>query len=499
MRSGILSAVLGDGAAFTAGGRIAVRTEQAVYFAGDTITGLVYLEAKEHVSATSITLKCKGFEKCAFYTSSSHTVRDGDSSRTETREERHDGKQEFFRVKIPLASYPSQIPPGAYQWPFTFALPPSLPSSFHYQRGRDHAEVAYKLKAIVEVPGLLKPNIKSTQKVAVRQRFSNLITAQRKEIEDTVRFFCCIPRGRIKIEMWCDKSAYVPGETAQIYAKIDNKSSNDVRSVSGELIARTTLRSSSGRTETNEARPARLNSDGSDLQAGVVQKERVIPLLLPADLQPSVEGKHVKHEYLLDVEVDAGSCTCNITCQIPVVVYAPSPGPPMALAPAPGGPGTPYPAAPMPGYPPAPGAPAPGYPPAPGAPAPGYPPAPGAPGYPPAPGAPAPGYPPAPGAAPGYPPAPGAPAPGYPGYPPAPGAPAPGYPPAPGAPAPGYPPQQPAGYPPAEGAPAAPPAPYPPAPGAEPSYPAPAAAQAAPYPPPSAPAPSAPPAPPNAM
>ena len=109
---------------------------------------------------------------------------------------------------------------------------------------------------------------------------------------------------------------------------------------------------------------ARTTSGGSDLRAGEVrpssfqillsllrvrlggqvQRERTLQVLIPEDVQPSVlyplettalqnlsdsrqvEGIHVKNRYFLDVEVDAGTCTCNITCQIPVYVYTPQPG-----------------------------------------------------------------------------------------------------------------------------------------------------------------------------
>ena len=49
--------------------------------------------------------------------------------------------------------------------------------------------------------------------------------------EGTVRFCCCVPRGKVALTCDFDKAAYAGGETAQIKAVVANSSKNDVRSM----------------------------------------------------------------------------------------------------------------------------------------------------------------------------------------------------------------------------------------------------------------------------
>eukprot|EP00741_Cyanophora_paradoxa_P018010 tig00021036_g17391.t1 len=136
-----------------------------------------------------------------------------------------------------MATYQVEIAPGQCPLPFSFPLPPELPSrraatpvllppppyppplppsprSFHEERGSYKARTCYKLKArpgaagVVEVLGLLKPNIKNTAQVIVRQRFAQPITQQKKQLETELRVCCCIGRGRVKVETWVDKTAF---------------------------------------------------------------------------------------------------------------------------------------------------------------------------------------------------------------------------------------------------------------------------------------------------
>eukprot|EP00741_Cyanophora_paradoxa_P018018 tig00021036_g17399.t1 len=151
--------------------------------------------------ADSIALKVKGFEKAEW--TEQRTVSDGKSSHTVA--DRCEGTHEFLRVKIPMATYQVEIAPGQRAaTPVPPPLPrlpppsPSPPPSFHEERGSYKARICYKLKGVVEVPGLLKPNIKNTAQAIVSQQFAQSITQQKRQLEIELRVCCCISCGRVK-------------------------------------------------------------------------------------------------------------------------------------------------------------------------------------------------------------------------------------------------------------------------------------------------------------
>jgi len=163
-------------------------------------------------------------------------------SRTVVRE--HKDSKEFFKDHFRLIDYPGGFPQGQFSYPFQYRLPDNLPGVFEKKRKHGlqmNAKIRYKIKAIVEIPGIFTHDLKVKQHLTVHERLDRVIEAKHYHKDITVRTCCCIPRGPCKCEAWMDKNAYTSGETAQVHVKVNNESAVEVTHFNTKLIREITL------------------------------------------------------------------------------------------------------------------------------------------------------------------------------------------------------------------------------------------------------------------
>jgi len=143
-----------------------------------------------------------------------------------------------------LIDYPGGFPQGYFSYPFQYRLPESLPGCF--EKNKKHglkmkAKIRYKIKVIVEIPGLFSHDLKVKQHLVVHERLDKAIQPKHHNKEITVRTCCCVDRGQCKCESWMDKNAYMSGETAQVHVQVENKSQVEVTHFNTKLIREITL------------------------------------------------------------------------------------------------------------------------------------------------------------------------------------------------------------------------------------------------------------------
>lgn len=104
---------------------------------------------------------------------------------------------------------------GHYLLPFRLALPPDLPSTFHYRGFGLHGRIIYTLEVEVTVAALLKRNLRSEPiEVAVRQLTREPVMPLQKVIDDLFMpsFWCFGGGTMVDLAVALDKNYYAPGD-----------------------------------------------------------------------------------------------------------------------------------------------------------------------------------------------------------------------------------------------------------------------------------------------
>ena len=100
------------------------------------------------------------------------------------KEKEYKGKKEFFKEKVKVFDCKKDglqsVPPGTYEYPFSYVLPPNLPGVFkHKEKTKRHVvqggseklerggKIVYKVKATFETAAGLKKDLKAKQELVV--------------------------------------------------------------------------------------------------------------------------------------------------------------------------------------------------------------------------------------------------------------------------------------------------------------------------------------------
>lgn len=149
---------------------------------------------------------------------------------------------------IVVNAQPHVVAPGAYSYPFSYALRPDLPGCAQYHRERDaadpawraagrrnkvHGEVSFRLKACVDVAGVFSRDLVCRYALTVNPAFDwAAMQPARGAKTANVVVCCCWNRGAVTLECAFNRAAFASGETAQVAATISE------RRPSGRLPAR---------------------------------------------------------------------------------------------------------------------------------------------------------------------------------------------------------------------------------------------------------------------
>jgi hypothetical protein len=193
-------------------------SSNTVYHPGSTVTGSLLLDVDEAKSYKQILVQLSGRSYVHWRASSGQASRD------------YISLEPYFDSVAPLwdrqNSSDGKLPPGQYNWPFSFVIPPSAPSSFEGKFGN----IRYILVGRI-VTGALKLNHDIMALIPVQQLV--MITDPRRlqpvrtEVQKTVG--CLFSTSQpIIMSVAVPKTGFYIGDSFQLHISIQNRSKRRV-------------------------------------------------------------------------------------------------------------------------------------------------------------------------------------------------------------------------------------------------------------------------------
>lgn len=296
-------------------GHLHIHLDTRNFQAGDQLFGTVHLKLYQGVQARAL---------CLLFDGKEHT-----EWRTEGGGE-HKGGNHFVRQKFPIFIFSQgYLPPGDYSFPFAFVLPASLPGSFHLYEETLEAYIRYTLDALVEGSSA---RIEWSEVVL---HVSQLMTDPIYSLSgsaSTRLVSCCRDKGVVQIQIAFSKSAYVPGERAELIAEVNNSQSvMDVAGFKVRLIRKLRLRSHGGHVLLRQEEVCMwdlpLRVPRGDALLGEQSRHQVIDI---PDIMGGIEHSTTVHSEYLECVYSilvhlsmAGMCSCAPTPEVqrPIVIY----------------------------------------------------------------------------------------------------------------------------------------------------------------------------------
>jgi hypothetical protein len=193
------------------------------YYPGSTITGSLLLDVDQPESYKQILIQFSG--RSYVHWTESRTEGTGDNQRTVTYT--YSSTEPYVDLVAPLwnsqQSPDGKLPPGQYNWPFSFNIPPTAPSSFEGSVGN----IRYSLVGKI-VTGLLKFNHSAELRIPVQQLVKitdpRLLQPVRQEVQKRICCLCCAS-GPIVLTVAVPKTGFCIGEPFQLHTSLENGSS----------------------------------------------------------------------------------------------------------------------------------------------------------------------------------------------------------------------------------------------------------------------------------
>ena len=302
------------GAVGLSAGHLHIHLDTRNFQAGDQLIGTVYLKLIQGVQARALCLLFDGKENIEW---------EGENGK-------HKGGSHFIRQKFPIFIFSQgYLPPGDYSFPFAFVLPATLPGSFFLYETFLEAEIRYTLDALIEGSSA---RIEWSEVILhVSQLMTNPIYSLSGSASTRLAS-CCRDKGVVQIQIAFSKSAYVPGERAELIAEVNNsQSALDVAGFKVKLIRKVRLRSHGGHIHVRQTEVCNW-----DILQRVPRGEALLgeqsrhEILYIPDIMGGIEHSTTVHsEYLecvysITVHLKmAGVCQCVPTPEVqrPIVIY----------------------------------------------------------------------------------------------------------------------------------------------------------------------------------
>lgn len=226
-------------------GHLAVQVETRNIQAGSQIVGVIHFQLRRHIRAESLGLRLSGKEYCCWEETTTKTDSDGSESTSITK---HKGKSMIVKQSFPIFLFQdSHVRPGDYSFPFSVATLATLPGSFEYSQEATSAYIRYHVSAFLfNFHGNIK---KAKTSIGVTKRMSEAIISMQETVGAHVCTWCCFSKGEVRLSVYVNKSAYVPGELSYITVEVDNSRARlDVYGLEATLFRTIRLKENNGST-----------------------------------------------------------------------------------------------------------------------------------------------------------------------------------------------------------------------------------------------------------
>ena len=290
-----------------------------IYYGGQVIQGQILISSREYMpNVRNIQMKLVGFGEVQWTEQVRKSRRRGSGESDEVYHETkyYRDNEEYISNKFSVHQGP--LPAGNHVFPFSFVLPPNLPSSFEGQ----HGHVRYFVEAEIDRSGIFTFNKRKKQFITINSIVDlNLIqgaaTPQTNSNSKTFGILCCTS-GPLSSHVRIPRYGYTPGEVIPISAEIENLSDKVMNYTQARLIQDVTFRATNGTKKTarilQEVRRGPIEEGSSDTWNGQ-------PLSIPP-VPPSGLGgcRIIDVSYRLEFRVDPSGLGFDLVVSIPITI-----------------------------------------------------------------------------------------------------------------------------------------------------------------------------------
>ena len=280
--------------------RIALVQERPdqIHYGGGTITGNLLLDVAEPKSYQHISVQFSG--RSHVHWTESRTEGEGDDARTVTVH--YTSNENYVNLVAPLwnsqQSPDGKLPPGEYSWPFSFAIPPGVPSSFEGTVGN----IRYSIVGQIITRSVLKSNHTVEVRIPVQQLVKisdpRLLQPLRQEVQKRLCCLCCAS-APIVLTATVPKSGFCIRESFQVHVSLENGSNRRV-TVNAAIVQQVTYTAQGGRRWSTKTLVA-VQSDAIERQA---TRNWDPSITIPAaDIVHETSCSNIKVNYSLSITV----------------------------------------------------------------------------------------------------------------------------------------------------------------------------------------------------
>ncbi|XP_045031093.1 arrestin domain-containing protein 17 isoform X2 [Daphnia magna] len=207
----------------------------------------------------------------------------------------------YLNLKILLThdSSPSAVFTNGVRFPFKFALPLEIPSSYEGKSGN----IRYSIKAVLRRRSLFKFDNVSRVYFTV-----NAIVDLSKDETSS----------RIMADAWLDKTGYIPGEEIQFNATIDNYSGKSVRGTTVQLIQYTIFTDGKHKNKVKKVLWERKGKSICDKEVQVWERFPIMVPHVPSSGMPFCDL--INTSYVIKLIVNPGFFCRNLTIRLNIVI-----------------------------------------------------------------------------------------------------------------------------------------------------------------------------------
>ena len=294
---------------------------QGVYYGGQIIQGQVQVSNSEFMSnIKSVNIKLIGFGEVSWTERERRTRRrtssDGDREEEYYETVNYRNHEQYLSNKFPLHQGP--LAAGNHVFPFSFVLPPNLPSSFEGQ----HGHIRYYIEAKLDRSGFFTFDKRKKQFITINSicDLNNIPGVNNSQTNSNSKEFgiCCCTSGPLSATVRIPRFGYTPGEVIPISSEIENLSDKRMNATKARLYQDVTFRATNGIKSTTrilqEVRRGPIGAHGSDSWEGV-------PLAIPA-IPPSGLGgcRIIDVTYRLEFIVDPSGIGFDLKISMPIMI-----------------------------------------------------------------------------------------------------------------------------------------------------------------------------------
>ncbi|EDS30991.1 arrestin domain containing 4 [Culex quinquefasciatus] len=289
------------------------------YYAGQTVNGKVTFTFDSPKKVRGIVIKFAGEAETKWSQTETKTDQEGKQYESTTN---LTGQEEYFQIQYYLLggknSNEIELEAKSHTYPFTCALPPTLPSSFEGEWGF----VRYTIKVTLDRPWKFDQDLKMAftvispvdlnQNPRVKDPF-------KLELEKTFCCFCCAS-GPLSLIIHIPVTGFVSGQTIPLTIECDNASNVGVDSVKLTMRKLLAFHVMTPRRETKKKKEVISEISVGPVEGGNSQtwsQHIQIPPLPPSNL---VNCGIIDVDYDIKVEAVVSGPHANLDGNIPIVV-----------------------------------------------------------------------------------------------------------------------------------------------------------------------------------